>query len=70
MFAARLPAELTMLPREAWLPTPASLLKLGLTRYRKGERDDPFAVEPSYLRPSSAEQKWDKLHPQKEPRTQ
>ena len=67
--AARLPADLTILPRETWLPLPASLLSIGMARYRKGERDDPFAVEPLYLRPSSAEQKWDKLHPIEEPRT-
>jgi tRNA threonylcarbamoyladenosine biosynthesis protein TsaB len=68
-FAARLPAELTMLPRATWLPLPVSLLKIGMARFRNGERDDPFAVEPLYLRPSSAEQKWDKLHPIEEPRT-
>jgi tRNA threonylcarbamoyladenosine biosynthesis protein TsaB len=63
MFAARLPAELTVLPKEAWHPRPVSLLQIGLARFRKGERDDPFAVEPLYLRASSAEEKWAKLHP-------
>jgi tRNA threonylcarbamoyladenosine biosynthesis protein TsaB len=62
-FADRLPAELTLVPKEAWLPEAASLLTLGLERLRKGERDHPFAVEPLYLRVSSAEEKWDKLHP-------
>jgi tRNA threonylcarbamoyladenosine biosynthesis protein TsaB len=61
-FAPRLPAELPVLPREVWYPRPASLLKIGLERHRKGERDDPFALEPLYLRPSSAEQTWAKLH--------
>jgi tRNA threonylcarbamoyladenosine biosynthesis protein TsaB len=62
-FADRVPAALTVLPREIWLPQPASLLTLGLARFRKGERDHPFAVEPLYLRVSSAEEKWEKLHP-------
>jgi tRNA threonylcarbamoyladenosine biosynthesis protein TsaB len=64
-FADRLPAEVTVLLREIWLPRPTSLLQLGLERYRNGERDDLHAVEPLYLRASSAEEKWDKLHPQK-----
>ena len=50
-----------LLPKDAWHAQPASLLKLGLERFRKGERDDPFAVEPLYLRASSAEMKWDTL---------
>ena len=62
-FAARLPPEITVLPRENWFATPASLLRIGLERFRKGERDDLYAVEPLYLRASSAEEKWAKLHP-------
>jgi tRNA threonylcarbamoyladenosine biosynthesis protein TsaB len=41
-------------------PLPESLLQLGLARYRRGERDDLWAVEPLYLRPSSAEEQWKK----------
>ena len=63
LFANRLPADLKALPSEMWLPRVESLLKLGLARFIKGERDDPFAVEPLYLRASSAEEKWAKLHP-------
>ena len=62
-FGARFPSELTVLPAEMWCAQPASLLKIGLARFQKGERDDPFAVEPLYLRGSSAEEKWAKLHP-------
>ena len=48
-----------VLPMDAWHAQTASLLQLGLARFRKGERDDPFAVEPLYLRASSAEVKWE-----------
>jgi tRNA threonylcarbamoyladenosine biosynthesis protein TsaB len=41
----------------SWDPQPASLLRLGLARYQRGERDDPWTLEPLYLRPSSAEEK-------------
>jgi hypothetical protein len=34
------------------------LLKLGLARYAAGERDDWRALEPAYLRASSAEEQW------------
>jgi len=41
-------------------PQPASLLELGLDRWRRGEADDPWSLEPLYLRPSNAEENWDK----------
>jgi tRNA threonylcarbamoyladenosine biosynthesis protein TsaB len=63
IFFDRIPAGVNVLPRESWYASPAALLSLGLIRFAKGERDDPFAVEPLYLRASSAEEKWDKLHP-------
>jgi tRNA threonylcarbamoyladenosine biosynthesis protein TsaB len=43
---------------EVWLPKAESLLRLALQRLDRGEKDDAFAVEPLYLRPSSAEEKW------------
>jgi tRNA threonylcarbamoyladenosine biosynthesis protein TsaB len=61
-FADRLAPALTILPRETWQAQPSSLLKIGRARFLNGERDDPFVVEPLYLRASSAEEKWDKLH--------
>jgi tRNA threonylcarbamoyladenosine biosynthesis protein TsaB len=62
--ANRLPANISVLPREHWHATPANVLRLGLERFRRGERGDFFAIEPLYLRASAAERKWDMLHPQ------
>jgi len=44
-----------------WDPQPESLLRLGLARHQKGERDNVWALEPLYLRASSAEEKWSQL---------
>jgi tRNA threonylcarbamoyladenosine biosynthesis protein TsaB len=63
-FANRLSGR-PMAPRELWTPTAASLLALGYARFRNGERDDPFALEPLYLRPSSAEENWEKNRPRR-----
>ncbi|HEY7153891.1 MAG TPA: tRNA (adenosine(37)-N6)-threonylcarbamoyltransferase complex dimerization subunit type 1 TsaB [Gemmataceae bacterium] len=57
-WAARLPAEVPLVDASLWEPRSASLLRIGLTRYLAGERDDPWALEPLYLRPSSAEEQW------------
>jgi tRNA threonylcarbamoyladenosine biosynthesis protein TsaB len=62
-FADRLPGNLKVMPNDTWLPRIESLLQIGLARFVKGERDDLFAVEPLYLRASSAEEKWATLHP-------
>jgi tRNA threonylcarbamoyladenosine biosynthesis protein TsaB len=56
-----LPSSVRIADPELWFPQPASLLEVGLKRWRLGERDDPFAVEPVYLRASSAEEKWKEL---------
>jgi tRNA threonylcarbamoyladenosine biosynthesis protein TsaB len=41
-----------------WDPRPESLLQLGLERFLNGERDNLWAIEPLYMRPSSAEEQW------------
>jgi tRNA threonylcarbamoyladenosine biosynthesis protein TsaB len=53
-----LPAAVRAVEESQWDPRPEGLLALALRRWVAGERDDPFAVEPLYLRPSSAEQQW------------
>ncbi|HTU23053.1 MAG TPA: tRNA (adenosine(37)-N6)-threonylcarbamoyltransferase complex dimerization subunit type 1 TsaB [Gemmataceae bacterium] len=57
-WAARLPAEVPIVEASLWEPQPASLLGIGLARYRAGQRDDLWTLEPLYLRPSSAEEQW------------
>jgi tRNA threonylcarbamoyladenosine biosynthesis protein TsaB len=54
----RLPAGVRPLPPSYWDPHPEQLLRLALDRYNKGERDDLWALEPLYLRPSAAEEQW------------
>jgi tRNA threonylcarbamoyladenosine biosynthesis protein TsaB len=59
----RLPAGSRVAPESAWDPQPQSLLHLGLARLRQGKADHFWALEPLYLRPSSAEEKWQaRLH--------
>jgi tRNA threonylcarbamoyladenosine biosynthesis protein TsaB len=55
---AHLPASVRAVEEPLREPHVESLLMLALKRWRAGERDDLFAVEPLYLRPSSAEEQW------------
>jgi tRNA threonylcarbamoyladenosine biosynthesis protein TsaB len=54
----RLPPTVRPVAEALWEPQAESLLALALKRWQAGERDDLFAVEPLYLRPSSAEVQW------------
>lgn len=57
-WASHLPSDVPKVDANLWEPKPASLLRTGLARYLAGERDDPWTLEPLYLRPSSAEEQW------------
>jgi len=57
---AELPAGQPRVPLELREPTTSSLLRLGLKRWRAGDADDFWSAEPLYLRPSSAEELWEK----------
>lgn len=54
----RWPEATWITPENHWDPHPKGTLRVGLARYRAEERDDPWTVDPIYLRPSSAEEKW------------
>lgn len=60
---ARLPASICAVDESLREPRAESLLALALKRWHAGERDDLFAVEPLYLRPSSAEEQWQSRSP-------
>src|SRR5205085_7104320 len=55
---SRLPEGVPCMPEETWEPGVEALLALGLARLEAGQRDDPFVLEPLYLRGSSAEEQW------------
>jgi tRNA threonylcarbamoyladenosine biosynthesis protein TsaB len=57
-YGSRLSDGALLVSSDRWDPQPESLLRIGLRRFRAGERDDFWSVEPLYLRPSAAEEKW------------
>jgi tRNA threonylcarbamoyladenosine biosynthesis protein TsaB len=64
-FGFRLPARALVVDPGDWDPRPESLLQIGLCEILEGNLVDPIALEPLYLRPSSAEVKWDQRKPDK-----
>jgi tRNA threonylcarbamoyladenosine biosynthesis protein TsaB len=60
-FRERLGTTIHVIEATRWDPTPEALLAISLARFRAGQPDSVVSLEPLYLRPSSAEEKWDKL---------
>ena len=58
LYGGNIPPGVPQAPRQDWLPRPESLLVLARARWLRGDQDDPFTLEPLYLRLSSAEEKW------------
>lgn len=59
-FAASLPDAAQATSPRHW-PDPQRLAALAVEVWRSGRRDDPWFLEPVYLRRSAAEEQWDKL---------
>jgi tRNA threonylcarbamoyladenosine biosynthesis protein TsaB len=57
-YAKLLQSHIAVALPPAWFPQAESLMRLALQRLDRGQKEDAFAVEPLYLRPSSAEEKW------------
>lgn len=53
----RLPAGVIVAPESAWEPRAAMVGQLAMLRAEQDLFDDPWKVEPDYLRPSAAEEK-------------
>jgi hypothetical protein len=52
---------ITLIESSLRVPSIQGMLALGMRRYRAGERDDPWRLDPIYCRPSAAEEQWKKL---------
>jgi tRNA threonylcarbamoyladenosine biosynthesis protein TsaB len=64
-YEAKIPAVTPRVPVLQRDPDPLGLLELGLVRWQKEDADDLWTLEPLYLRPSSAEQNWDRTGPRR-----
>jgi tRNA threonylcarbamoyladenosine biosynthesis protein TsaB len=53
-----LPVTVKLLDESYWYPTLPGLLHMALVRWQKQQFEDHFALEPLYLRASSAEEQW------------
>jgi tRNA threonylcarbamoyladenosine biosynthesis protein TsaB len=58
VYRSRLPGDLPLVDQADWDPKPENLLCLGFAAYQAGEFADFWRLEPLYLRPSAAEEKW------------
>ncbi|QDU63854.1 tRNA threonylcarbamoyladenosine biosynthesis protein TsaB [Planctomycetes bacterium Pan216] len=61
-FADVVPATLRTTEEGRRYPELSSLLGIGRSSCDAGRRDDPWGLEPTYLRPSEAEERWRQRH--------
>ena len=59
-FAHLVPEGVTAAPPGRFNPSAEGLWRIGSKRFLNGQRDDIWKLEPQYLRPSAAQEKWDK----------
>ena len=59
---ASLPEGIELTPPATWLPQAEEVGRLGMLDLSRGITHDPATLAPLYLRESSAETQWDKLH--------
>lgn len=64
-FGAFTEGKCRALPAESRVPHASQIARLGVNLLAAGDTADPWAVEPLYLRRSSAEVQWERLHPGK-----
>ncbi len=56
--ADRLPPGIVAAPPQCWSPTAASLAQVAFHHYTAGRRDQVWTLQPRYIRPSYAEEKF------------
>ena len=75
LFGARLADVCRVLPETLRIPQAMAVARVGEQRSRREQHDDPWTLEPFYIRKSAAEEKWDarqrdeaaRQHPPSEP---
>jgi tRNA threonylcarbamoyladenosine biosynthesis protein TsaB len=64
-YAALAEGKCQILDPEFRVPRASTIARLGIRQLEAGQTTDPWQIEPLYLRRSSAEAQWEKLHPGK-----
>jgi len=62
--ASQLAGRCRVLPSETRVPRAIWIARLGAEAVESGQEASPWSLEPVYLRRSSAELQWEKLHPE------
>lgn len=68
-FADLIPEGISAASPGRFNPSTHALWEIGRKRFRSGQRDDIWSLEPRYLRPSAAQEKWDKRLAEKQNET-